>query len=62
MLEQIKTAVKSPEFQRKVAHVGGNVVAFIATAVLAEMVHRAVDAGVDALMDKIQSTEEVAAE
>lgn len=57
MLEQIKTKLNDPEFQRNAAHAAGSVVSFVATIVISNLVSRAVNAGVDAVMDKIQSTE-----
>lgn len=57
MLDQIKTTLKNPEFQRKVAQAAGSVVSFTASIVISSLVSKVVELGVNAVMDKIQATE-----
>lgn len=57
MLEQIKSTIKDPQFQRKAAQAAGSVVSFVATIAISNLVSKAVEVGIDAIMDKIQSTE-----
>lgn len=61
MLNQIKSKLSEPKFQRQMAHVAGNVVSIIASAVIVSLVQNAVDIGIDKVMDKIQNVEESAA-
>jgi hypothetical protein len=62
MFEKISTTLKSPDFQRKAAHVAGGVVSIVATAVISNMVSRVIDTGIDAVMDKIHPQEQFLSE
>ncbi len=62
MLNEIKSTVSDPAFQRKAAHVAGGVVSVIASFVISNLVNKAIDTGIDMLMDKIQATKETPAE
>jgi hypothetical protein len=58
MLEQLKSAVKNPDFQRQVALGAGKIVSFVIVSTLAKLVDSAVDTGINAIMDKVQKTTE----
>lgn len=61
MLEKIKATVTNPEFQRKSAQVAASLTTTIVMLAVSGVVHKLVETGVDALMDKIQN-KDVAAE
>jgi len=57
MLNQLKSTLKNPDFQRKAAHAVGSVASFVMTVVISNLVAKTIENGIDIVMDKIQATE-----
>lgn len=57
MLDNIKSKVQSPEFRNGAIRIGGSVVSFVTTLVIANVVNSVIEAGVNALIEKMSQTE-----
>jgi len=57
MLEQIKSKLADEQVQRTILGAGGMVATFIATQLFARLMNKSIEAGIDALMNKIHNNE-----
>lgn len=55
-LNALEAAMRGPEFRIKAVKLGGNVAAFITTAVVANLINRAFETGINAVVAKIESS------